>query len=85
MGRHLRRAADVNGLAEAFVIRRDFVASGRSAFTRGDHLFYGTGLVDPLRRAAERAASATAFGHGVRYPQRYPVVPTGAARSSRSS
>ncbi len=66
-----------NGLAQAFVIGRDFVAGRPSALILGDNIFYGTGLVDQMRRAAERADGATVFGYHVRDPERYGVAEVG--------
>jgi glucose-1-phosphate thymidylyltransferase len=63
-----------NGLAQAFVIGRDFVAGRPSALILGDNIFYGTGLVDQMRRAADRAEGATVFGYHVRDPERYGVA-----------
>jgi glucose-1-phosphate thymidylyltransferase len=66
-----------NGLAQAFVIGRDFVAGRPSALILGDNIFYGSGLVDQMRRAAERADGATVFGYHVRDPERYGVAEVG--------
>jgi glucose-1-phosphate thymidylyltransferase len=62
------------GLAQAFVIGRRFVGQERVALVLGDNLFYGHGLPEKLRAAAERTAGATVFGYRVRDPQRYGVV-----------
>jgi glucose-1-phosphate thymidylyltransferase len=62
------------GLAQAFLIGRDFVGGDRVALVLGDNLFHGEGLVATLTRAAERAAGATVFGYQVRDPERYGVV-----------
>ena len=61
------------GLAQAFVIGRDFVGKGTVALALGDNIFYGHNLVEYLRRAAGRAG-ATVFAYRVRDPQRYGVV-----------
>src|SRR3712207_5666097 len=53
------------GLAQAFVIGRDFVGDGPVALVLGDNLFYGEGLSPLLQRAAARAEGATIFGYRV--------------------
>jgi glucose-1-phosphate thymidylyltransferase len=63
-----------NGLAQAFVIGRDFIARRPSALILGDNVFYGTGLVEQMRRASLRAEGATVFGYHVRDPERYGVA-----------
>jgi glucose-1-phosphate thymidylyltransferase len=63
-----------DGLAQAFVIGRDFVAGHRSALVLGDNIFYGTGLIEHLRRAAARPEGATIFGYHVSDPERYGVA-----------
>jgi len=62
------------GLAQAFLIGRDFVGSGSVSLALGDNVFYGHGLGEVLRRAATRNAGATVFGYWVRNPERYGVV-----------
>lgn len=62
------------GLAQAFLIGRDFVGADRAALALGDNIFYGHGLPERLRSAAERAQGATVFAYQVRDPQRYGVV-----------
>lgn len=63
-----------NGLAQAFVIGRDFLAGGPSALILGDNIFYASGLVDQLQRANARASGATIFANHVREPERYGIV-----------
>jgi glucose-1-phosphate thymidylyltransferase len=64
-----------NGLAQAFVIGRDFVGADAVALILGDNLFYGHGLGGELQTVAASAdAGATIFGYYVRDPQRYGVV-----------
>jgi glucose-1-phosphate thymidylyltransferase len=62
------------GLAQAFVIGRQFVGSDRVALALGDNIFYGAHLSDELRSAATREHGATVFGYQVRDPERYGVV-----------
>ncbi len=62
------------GLAQAFLIGRDFVGSGGVALALGDNVFYGHGMPPLLRRAAQRAQGATVFGYFVHDPERYGVV-----------
>ncbi len=75
-GMSIRYAAQAvpNGLAQAFVIGRDFVGNDRAALVLGDNIFYGVGLRAFLRRAAARADGATIFGYTVRDPERYGIV-----------
>jgi glucose-1-phosphate thymidylyltransferase len=63
-----------DGLAQAFIIGREFVGPDRVALALGDNLFYGAHFSDYLRRAAERETGATVFGYQVRDPERYGVV-----------
>ena len=63
-----------NGIAEAFIIGRDFVADEPTALILGDNIFYGHGLPDQLKAAATRTQGATIFACRVSDPQRYGVV-----------
>ena len=63
-----------DGLAQAFVIGRDFVGSDPVALVLGDNIFYGAGLQTMLQRAAGRTEGATVFGYRVADPERYGVV-----------
>jgi glucose-1-phosphate thymidylyltransferase len=63
-----------DGLAQAFVIGREFVNGQPSCLILGDNIFYGHGLTDVLRRAAQRTHGATVFGYWVRDPERYGVA-----------
>ena len=63
-----------NGLAQAFVIGREFVGGDRVALVLGDNIFYGHGLSGMLQDAAARERGATIFGYWVRNPERYGVA-----------
>jgi len=63
-----------DGIAQAFLIGRDFIGRDRVALALGDNIFYGNGLPEVLRGAAERTTGATVFGYLVRDPERYGVV-----------
>jgi glucose-1-phosphate thymidylyltransferase len=63
-----------DGLAQAFIIGRDFVGRDRVALALGDNIFYGAHFSEYLRSAAGREAGATVFGYQVRDPERYGVV-----------
>jgi glucose-1-phosphate thymidylyltransferase len=62
------------GLAQAFIIGRDFVGKDNVALVLGDNIFYGVGLQQMLLRAATRQAGATIFGYPVKDPERYGVA-----------
>ncbi len=62
------------GLAEAFLIGRDFIGDDHCALVLGDNIFFGQSIRDDLRRAADRAVGATVFGYRVVDPERYGVV-----------
>jgi glucose-1-phosphate thymidylyltransferase len=62
------------GLAQAFLIGREFVGADRVALALGDNIFYGAHFSDYLRNAAGRERGATVFGYQVRDPERYGVV-----------
>ena len=62
------------GLAQAFLIGRDFVAGQPCCLVLGDNIFFGQGLSKLLRGAAEKTAGATVFGYWVRDPERYGVA-----------
>ena len=63
-----------DGLAQAFVIGRDFVGNGPSALVLGDNIFYGHDLEPQLKRANASDNGATVFAYHVQDPQRYGVV-----------
>jgi glucose-1-phosphate thymidylyltransferase len=62
------------GLAQAFLIGREFIGDDSVALVLGDNIFYGLGLGTDLRSLAERNVGATIFGYYVRDPERYGVV-----------
>ena len=63
-----------DGLAQAFLIGREFLAGAPSCLVLGDNIFYGHGLTDLLRNAHECEDGATVFGYRVRDPERYGVA-----------
>jgi glucose-1-phosphate thymidylyltransferase len=63
-----------DGLAQAFIIGKDFVGNDPSALVLGDNIFYGHDLVKQLHSANERTDSATVFAYHVQDPERYGVV-----------
>jgi glucose-1-phosphate thymidylyltransferase len=62
------------GIAQAFLIGRDFIGGDSVALALGDNIFYGHGFPDALQRASARGSGATVFAYRVRDPQRYGVV-----------
>lgn len=62
------------GLAQAFIIGRNFISNQPVCLILGDNIFYGHGLPEYLRSAAERVSGATIFGYWVKEPERYGVV-----------
>ena len=67
-----------NGLAEAFIIGRDFVGTDKVALVLGDNIFYGAGLGDMVQKAARLEAGCVLFGYRVQDPERYGVAELGA-------
>jgi len=63
-----------DGLAQAYLIGREFVAGQPSCLVLGDNIFYGHGFTDMLRRADARTEGATVFGYWVNDPERYGVA-----------
>jgi len=62
------------GLADAFIVGREFVGSDRVALILGDNLYFGHGLADLLADATARETGATVFAYAVQDPERYGVV-----------
>jgi len=62
------------GLADAFIVGRDFIGKDRVALILGDNIFYGHGLIEQLLKAAGRDRGATMFGYVVNVPRQYGVV-----------
>jgi glucose-1-phosphate thymidylyltransferase len=63
-----------DGLAQAFLIGKDFIGKDSVSLILGDNVFYGEGLTESLARAAEPKEGATVFGYYVKDPERYGVV-----------
>jgi glucose-1-phosphate thymidylyltransferase len=62
------------GLADAFIVGKDFIGKDRVALVLGDNLFYGAGFSASLEKAAARTEGATIFGYWVKDPRSYGVV-----------
>ncbi|MAE93142.1 MAG: glucose-1-phosphate thymidylyltransferase [Deltaproteobacteria bacterium] len=62
------------GIAQAFLIAREWIGNEPVALALGDNVFYGHGLPEVLRSAAQRESGGTVFGYWVRDPERYGVV-----------
>ena len=62
------------GLAQAFIIGKDFLNSSPACLILGDNIFYGHGLISALQEAESDTDGATIFGYYVRDPQRYGVI-----------
>lgn len=75
-GLHLEYAVqhEPNGLAEAFIIGRDFVGDDDVSLILGDNVFYGNELQSLVRGAADMESGARVFGYWVSEPERYGVV-----------
>jgi glucose-1-phosphate thymidylyltransferase len=66
--------AEPRGLADAFIVGREFIGDDRVALVLGDNMLYGAGLGGALEAAAERETGATVFAYQVKDPQRYGIV-----------
>ena len=66
-----------DGLAQSFIIGRDFIGSSSVALALGDNIFYGHGLPEVLRSASARKTGGTVFAYTVKDPERYGVVEFG--------
>lgn len=71
---HYAVQARPGGVAEAYIIGRDFVADVPSALILGDNIFYGEGFSGLLRQVNQRSQGATAFAYAVSDPSRYGIV-----------
>lgn len=63
-----------NGLAEAFIIGKEFIGTSSVCLVLGDNIFYGSHLPQLLKNASEKKVGATIFGYEVKSPQRYGIV-----------
>jgi len=66
--------ANPNGLAEAFIIGREFIGNDSVALVLGDNVFFGSDLTHRLQTAASQTSGATVFAYWVRDPERYGVI-----------
>ena len=76
---HYAAQPSPDGLAQAFIIGRDFIGHGDSALALGDNIFYGHEFANDLHAADARPAGATVFAYHVHDPERYGVVEFDAA------
>ena len=73
-----------NGIAEAFLIGKDFIADDNVCLILGDNIFYGEGLNALIQEAINKPNIATVFGYNVKNPQRYGVIEFDAAGKALS-
>jgi glucose-1-phosphate thymidylyltransferase len=66
--------ASPRGIADAFIVGRDFVGDDSVALVLGDNIFYGNGLAELLLNATARRSGATVFGYVVKTPEQYGVI-----------
>ncbi len=71
---HYAEQPKPEGLAQAFLIAKEFIAEHPSCLILGDNLFYGHGLVDNIENAVNNETGATIFAYWVKDPERYGVV-----------
>lgn len=71
--------SEPRGLADAFIVGREFVGDSPVALILGDNIFYGAGLIELVQRAARQADGATIFAYRVEDPDRYGVIEIDAA------
>lgn len=71
---HYAVQTEPRGLADAFIVGREFVGDDRVALVLGDNMLYGAGLSEVLEEAARRDTGATVFAYQVTDPQRYGIV-----------
>jgi len=76
--------AEPRGLADAFIVGRDFIGGDRVALVLGDNMLYGAGLGGTLEEAAAQEIGATVFAYQVKDPQRYGIVAFDAAGCATS-
>ena len=73
-----------DGLAQAFLIGKDFIGANESALVLGDNIFYGHDLSIALQSASARTAGATVFAYHVNDPERYGVIEFDAAGRAKT-
>jgi glucose-1-phosphate thymidylyltransferase len=76
--------AKPEGIAQAFLVAREFIGGDRVALALGDNIFYGNDLSAIMQRAAGRESGATVFAYPVNDPQRYGVIEFDALGKARS-